>query len=137
MATILPFAHRGECGLSSNKKDIDFPFFRMGCCGDQESVVYIGLIPIPQKMDMKFFERVSKLLKTFPHYDWDWTSFAKNVIHPNRAHIQETLQLDDFFTERVMNDLYVVLDNWDEVNDDECDVPLSHKTFFTCKNCEY
>ena len=96
-------------------------------------------------MDMKFFEYISKFVigsEEHEGFDWDWASFAKNVIHPNRSHIQETLKLDDFFTERVMDDLYVVLNNWDEVIDDEeeCDeeyVPLSHKTFFTCKNCEY
>ena len=109
----------------------------MGCCGDKNSVVNILRIRKPQKMDMKFFESVAKMLKKAKYVDWDWESFAKNVILPNRTHIQETLQLDDFFTERVMTDLYVVLDCWDGDEDDDSPIPLSHKTFFTHKEVDY
>jgi hypothetical protein len=132
--------HRGECGVKSDK--IFIPFFLMGCCGDQEAVVKITQLKVPDQINKAFFRKIAKLLEITPHFDWDWSSFRRNILAPNRAHIQEIF--GEFFTKRIMEDLFVVLNNWEGASlEEEMEAQeeglnlLSHRTFFTEKHVEY
>ena len=133
-------AHRGECGAKASK--ITIPFFLMGCCGDEDSVVRSVQIKLPEQINKAFFRKIAKLLEMNPHFDWDWSSFRRNILAPNKAHIQEIF--GEFFAKRIMEDLFVVLNNWekispeDEMMSKEAGVILvSHRTFFTEKDVEY
>lgn len=132
--------HRGECGVKSGK--IHLPFFMMGCCGNEEAVVRITQINVPEQINKAFFRKIAKLLEMMAHFDWDWSSFRRNILAPNKAHIQEVF--GEFFAKRIMEDLFVVLNNWDkntpedEKEAQEAGVTLvSHRTFFTEKDVEY
>jgi hypothetical protein len=132
--------HRGECGVKSEK--IVIPFFMMGCCGDEDSVVRSVQIKLPEQINKAFFRKIAKLLEMNSHFDWDWSSFRRNILAPNKAHIQEVF--GEFFAKRIMEDLFVVLNNWDNVSpEDEMEakkynvIPVSHRTFFTEKDVEY
>jgi len=136
-------AHRGECGVVGNK--LHFPFFMMGCCGDASAVVKIQQLNAPTKINKEFFSKIATLLKMIPYFDWDWSSFRRNIILPNRAHIQAEMGLDDNITDRVMSDLLVVLNNWDKMSEEEekafteetGEKPISHRTFFTDANLDF
>lgn len=132
--------HRGECGVKSGK--IIIPFFLMGCCGDEDSVVRSVQIKVPEQINKAFFRKIAKLLEMNSHFDWDWSSFRRNILAPNKAHIQEVF--GEFFAKRILEDLFVVLNNWDKVSpEDEMEakkynvIPVSHRTFFTEKDVEY
>ena len=138
--------NRGECGVEG--KLIMFPLLHMGCCEDPRGLVMTVTIPIPEKIDKKFLSGFADIVKKHPYFDWSGSSFMKNVIHPNKEHIQMVMGLDDFFIKRVMEDLHVVISHWDkkEIDEDEEDeytgecedyVPLNNETFFTDRNCEY
>ena len=79
------------------------------------------------------------------YYDWDWHSFQKNIILPNREHIKIAMGLEDNIVDRICDDLYVVLNQWelDESDEEVKEVieegltPLSHKTLFTHNDVEY
>ena len=132
--------HRGECGVKSEK--IIIPFFLMGCCGDEDSVVRTTQIKVPEQINKAFFRKIAKLLEMTPHFDWDWSSFRRNILAPNKAHIQEIF--GEFFAKRILEDLFVVLNNWDKISpEDEKEaqeagvILVSHRTFFTEKDVEY
>jgi hypothetical protein len=135
-------AHRGECGVVGNK--LHFPFFMMGCCGDARAVVKVQELTAPEKINKEFFQKIATLLKLIPFLDWDWSSFRKNILTPNREHIKQEMGLDEFFANRVMNDLVVVLNRWDKHSEEEESqaiadgfTPVSHRTFFTERECEF
>ena len=116
----------------------------MGCCGDQGAVVRSVQIKLPEQINKAFFRKIAKLLEMNSHFDWDWSSFRRNILAPNRAHIQEIF--GEFFTKRIMEDLFVVLNNWEgQENTPEDEMMakeeglnlLSHRTFFTEKDVEY
>jgi hypothetical protein len=132
--------HRGECGVKNGK--IQIPFFHMGCCGDESMVVQIQTVNIPTQINKEFFAKIAMLLKLIPFLDWDWSSFRRNILAPNKEHITEIF--GEFFAKRIMEDLYVVLNNWDKpTEEDELQaqeagvVLVSHRTFFTEKKVEY
>jgi hypothetical protein len=134
-------SHKGECGLNADGTKILFPFFLMGACGEPDCVRHTAELSVPTHIDKSFFELVAKTIKQIPFLDWDWFSFQKNILEPNREHIK-----DNFcFHERVMTDLFVVLNNWDSDYDEEeleeakeeGIVFVSHHTFFTEENIEY
>jgi hypothetical protein len=144
---ILDSKRKGECGNSCGMLYI--PRFRGGCCGDDNAVIPIPYpemyLPMPTKMDKKWFAEIAEYLKQYP-FDWSWSSFKANVILPNRKHIQAVNNLNDFFTDRVCDYLYVVLNNWEGYGEEkeaeaiECDCLeycISHRTFFTVENLEF
>lgn len=140
--TILPSTRKGECGLRDGW--IYVPLFRMGCCGDDRAVLTFVRFELPDEMNKGFFRCVAEFLKKKPYLDWHWASFKKNVIVPNREHIKQVMGLNEFFINRVVNDLHVVLNNWnapeglEEVGDeDEEYIPVSHETFFTHEDLDY
>lgn len=132
--------HIGECGVVNGK--ILFPLFRMGCCGDEDMVVKTQTLTAPKQINKDFFKKIAKLVEMFPFFDWDWSSFRRNILAPNKAHITEIF--GEFFAKRILEDLYVVLNNWDKpTEEDEKEakeagvVLVSHRTFFTEKEVEY
>jgi hypothetical protein len=138
-------SHKGECGLNADGTKILFPFFLMGACGEPTCVRRIAELPIPTQVNKAFFEKVARTIKQTPFLDWDWVSFQTNILEPNREHIKIAMGLNEFFHERVMDDLMVVLNNWggdyDAVELEEAKeegiVLVSHHTFFTEENIEY
>ena len=92
----------------------------MGCCGEDEWVVYVAEIPVPTVIEKLFFEKVARLIQytcdcnpeySVEAFDWDWASFHKNILLPNRMHIQLVMQLSDTITDRVVYSLHFCLMN--------------------------
>ena len=157
--TFKPSTRLGECGLrtgifsrkkNGTKNSIYFPRFLMGACGYDEAVVSFGLVdpylPVPKVMNKEWFAEIARSLNEgkAPMFDRDWDSFQRNIILPNREHIKIAMGLEDKFVDRICEDLYVVLNNW-ELDENDEDVkemieesltPLSHKTFFTHNDIE-
>lgn len=132
--------HSGECGVIKGR--LLFPFFRMGCCGVESMVVKTHTLSAPKQINKDFFKKIAKLLEMTPYFDWDWSSFRRNIITPNKEHITEIF--GEFFANRIERDLYVVLNNWDNITkEDEKEareagiILLSHKTYFTEKDVDY
>lgn len=133
--------HIGECGVVNGK--ILFPLFRMGCCGDEDMVVKTQTLTAPKQINKDFFKKIAKLVEMFPFFDWDWSSFRRNIITPNKGHITEIF--GEFFANRIERDLYVVINNWETKYSEEDEEMakaeglnlLSHKTYFTEKEVEY
>ena len=132
--------HRGECGVSNGK--LMFPFFLMGCCGDEAGLVKIQTLNVPTQINKEFFAKIATLLKIMPCFDWDWSSFRRNILAPNKEHITEIF--GEFYAKRILGDLYVVLNNWDKHTEEEelqaiedGFVPVSHRTVCTRKDVEY
>ena len=59
-------------------------------------------------------------------FDWDWASFHKNILLPNRMHIRSVMQLSDTITDRVVYSVHFLLNEWngddDEENDEDVNV---------------
>ena len=138
-------SHKGECGLNADGTKILFPFFLMGACGEPTCVRRIAELPIPTQVNKAFFANVAMVIKKTPLLDWDWASFQRNILIPNGEHIKIAMGLNEFFHERVMEHLMVVLNNWNskynrderEEAEEEGIILVSHETFFTHENCEY
>ncbi len=139
---------RGECGLSNDGRCLRFPIFCMGCCGEDDWVVNVAEIPVPKVIDKLFFEKVVQLIQfscdcnpeySVEAFDWDWAGFHKNILLPNRMHIQPVMQLSDNITDQVVYSVHVMLNDWngndDEENDDE--VVISFEKFFSVEDLDF
>jgi hypothetical protein len=111
--------HLGECGArGKDKKTIYFPFFLLGTCGDERGVIsWNGVrerLVAPKKMNAKWFELLANKLKEHPNcmFDWDWDSFSKNILAPNRQHIKTELGINDEKMDRLLQDGYVFLNTF-------------------------
>jgi hypothetical protein len=106
----------GECGADEDKKTLYFPFYLMGGCGHDDAVIsWNGVrerLVAPKKMNYKWFELIATKLKQNPVYDWDWYSFSKNILTPNREHIKTELGINDEKVDRLLKDGYVFLNNF-------------------------
>jgi hypothetical protein len=114
----------GKCGLKNhNKKQIYFPFFMMGCCGDARGVISWNgereILQVPKKMDYKWFKILAEKLRENPYFDWDWESFSKNILAPNREHLKIVLKLDDEAVDMLLEDGYVFINNFDGKPEDD------------------
>jgi hypothetical protein len=161
---ILPSANIGKCGLRKcgRKDKFYFPLFLMGTCGDEQGVInwsaYKSHWDMPKKMDRAWFGELAKHLKQYGGYDWDWWSFRKNVLEPNREHIRIACEIkSDEILDRVIDDGLVLLgcynkwetdDQWREEVDlekdesfgkegDKVGFPPNAKYFFTETFLEY
>ena len=125
-----------------------FPIFRLGCCGEDDRVVDVAEIPIPTVFEKLFFEKVARLIQytcdcnpeySVEAFDWDWASFHKNILLPNRMHIRSVMQLSDTITDRVVYSLHFLLNEWngddDEENDE--DVNVRFETFFSVEDLDF
>jgi hypothetical protein len=83
----------------------------MGCCCEDDWVVDVAEIPVPTVFEKLFFEKVARLIQytcdcdpeySVEAFDWDWASFHKNILLPNRMHIRSVMQLSDTITDRVV-----------------------------------
>ena len=141
-------SRRGECGLSNDGTCLRFPIFRMGCCGEDEWVVDVAEIPVPTVLEKLFFEKVARLIQytcdcnpeySVEAFDWDWASFHKNILLPNRMHIQLVMQLSDTITDRVVYSIHFLLNQWngnDEEENDE-DVNVMFEKFFSVEDLDF
>ena len=106
----------GESGADEDNKTLYFPFYLMGACGDDEAVIsWNGVrerLVAPKKMNYKWFELIANKLKQNPHYDYDWYSFSKNILKPNREHIKTELGINDEKVDRLLEDGMVFLNNF-------------------------
>ena len=133
--TFQPSTRMGECGLRINvfsrkkngsKDSIYFPRFLPGGCGDDDLVAPYSIVnpflPIPKIINKEWFAEIARSLNQgkAKYYDWDWHSFQKNIILPNREHIKMAMGLEDNIVDRICDDLYVVLNQWElDENDEE------------------
>ncbi len=160
---ILPTTRIGQCGAEGKgkKQKLYFPFFMLGTCGDDRGVLSYGLynpyLPFPKKMDRAWFGSIAKHLAKYPLFDWDSSSFRKNVLLPNKEHIREACGItSDEILDRLLRDADVLLNNYDKYTDaewrEECELedgqtfgkegdevgfPPNAKYFFTETNLEY
>ena len=65
--------------------------------------------------------------------------FQRNILEPNRNHIQTTMQLSDLLTDRVVDSADYIINDWtgeaDHDSDDE--FTLSHSNFFTDEDLDF
>ena len=116
--TFLEGEDNAKCGKGKGKDNIIFPFFLMGCCGQVEGLTQRVQVPC-KKLDYDFFKRVADDLKRFPCFDWDWDSFTKNILAPNKEHLKIVLNIDDEAADRFLQDGYVFINNFDKQPADE------------------
>jgi hypothetical protein len=135
-------SRRGECGLSNDGTCLGFLIFRMGCCGEDDWVVDVAEIPVPTVFEKLFFEKVARLIQytcdcnpenSMEAFDWDWASFHKNNLLPNRVHIRSVMQLSDTITDRVVYSLHFLLNEW---NGDD-DVNVRFEKFFSVDDLDF
>ena len=104
---------RGECGLNKDGTFILFPLFLRGGSLDESGmrdrdVIEVVQFAKPTIMDKRFFKKMSYFVGLtckdehvgsiqHPKWlcDWDWYSFKRNILEPNRTHIQTIMQLSD------------------------------------------
>ena len=150
-----PMKRLGECGLEPDGNFIHFPLFRLGTlcdtgCAD-EDVIEVVLIPRPEVMDKKFFEKMSQLVVAACGSDnsswadgdmtwaceWDLYTFMENIVKPNKAHIQLVMGLSDELTERVVHSINYAIVQWNEdAYDDECEMKF-HEAYFTDEDYDF
>jgi hypothetical protein len=72
-------------------------------------------------------------------FDWDWASFHKSILLPNRMHIRSVMQLSDTIADRVVYSLHCLLNEWngddDEENDE--DVIVRFEKFFSVEDLDF
>jgi len=118
---------KGQCGAFEPKKiktQLYFPFFRMGCCGDDRGVIphdntMRERLIAPNKMDYNWFYVIAVRIKQNFMFDWDWNSFSKNILRPNREHIKTELNISDEKVDLFLSDGFVFLNNFFEDYDKE------------------
>ena len=120
-----PSTRLGECGaIPEWKKQLYFPMFLMGACGEDRCVYSWNgdreKLNAPKKMDYKWFEELSKKLKENEMLDWDWISFSKNILEPNREHLKVVLNINDDKVNRLLMDGYVFINNFENTWEKEC-----------------
>jgi len=107
-------AFKGE----TKKNEFIFPFFLMGCCGQEEGL--LGRFKMKcDKLDYAFFKELADMLKAKPMFDWDWESFSRNIIAPNKEHLKIVLNIDDEAADTFLRDGYVFINNFDKQPADE------------------
>ena len=114
--TFLEGENNGKCGSfkkQTKKNEFIFPFFLMGCCGQPQGVLMREKIKC-DKLDYDFFKQIAEMLKEKPMFDWDWDSFSKNIIRPNKEHLKIVLNIDDEAAVRFIQDGYVFINNFDK-----------------------
>ncbi len=72
-------------------------------------------------------------------FDWDWASFCKNILLPNRMYIQLVMQPSDKITDRVVYSVHVMLNEWNGNDDKENDdnVNVSFEKFFSVEDLDF
>ena len=143
--TIRPANGRAEVGMS--KGMLQFPFFLMGCPGDEDAIKLVALMPVRIKaLDKPFWDAVARKIKDYPFFDWDWVSLRDNVIRPNEAHIRKVCEIpNDKVWKRFVEDGMVFLNNWfdpdtvdnEEDEDGEPYVMPNRNSVFKDIQCEY
>jgi len=139
---------RGECGLSNDGTCLRFLIFRMGCCGKDDWVIDVAEIPVPTVIEKLFFEKVARLIQytcdcnpeySVEAFDWDWASFHKNILLPNRMHIQLVMQLSDTITDRVVYSIHFLLNEWNGDDDEENDEDINDRfeKFFSVEDLDF
>lgn len=123
-----PSTRLGECGAKPEwrkLKKLYFPMFLMGACGIDDCVYSWNgdreLLEAPKKMDYEWFEKLSKKLKKNAMLDWDWYSFSKNILEPNREHLKVALNINDEKVDLLLGDGYVFINHFEDTWEDECD----------------
>ena len=114
----------GECGAKEGEnKLLYFPFFLMGTCGDDNGVISWNYsrerLIAPKKMNYAWFAILAKKLEENPMFDWDWFSFSRNILEPNREHIKTELGISEEKVELLLTDGFVFLNNFNKSYDEE------------------
>ena len=147
---------RGECGLNAEGTFILFPLFLRGILDESgtrdRDVIEVVQFAKPTIMDKRFFKKMSYFVGLtckddhvgsiqHPKWlcDWDWYSFKRNILEPNRTHIQTIMQLSDLLADRVVDSADYIINDWtgeaDHDSDDE--FTLSHSNFFTVEDLDF
>jgi hypothetical protein len=72
-------------------------------------------------------------------FDWDWASFHKNILLPNRMHIQLVMQLSDTITDRVVYSIHFLLNDLNGDDDEENDEDINDRfeKFFSVEDLDF
>ena len=113
-----------ECGATESRKNVlYFPFFLIGGCGEDEAVISYNnereVLVAPKNMNYQWFNLLANKLAANSHYDWDWESFSKNILKPNREHLKTTLKINDEKVDRLFEDGYVFINNFNKSPSDD------------------
>ena len=101
-----------ECGFDS-KNCFTLPFFRMGCPGEEEGLIGTVTSDPVTELNMVFFDWVANMIKFHGFYDWDWESFKKNILKPNKHHIMKACKIkNNKLWDRFYTDGCVFLNHW-------------------------
>jgi hypothetical protein len=122
----------------------DFHFFAWDAVVKMNGLL---MLPVPTVIDKLFFDKVAQLIQyacdcnpeySVEAFDWDWASFHKNILLPNRMHIQLVMQLSDKITDRVVYSVHVMLNEWNGNDDKEKDddVNVSFEKFFSVEDLD-
>jgi hypothetical protein len=118
----------------------------MGAIGKNALLVFpvssaIHYLPLPEKMDMAWFDDIARHLNRIPTADYDSFTFQKNIIRPNIAKIVQDLgvPISDRVRERIEGDLCVFLNNWkcdkgtlEEMKEYDCLLPYRETLLMDC-----
>jgi hypothetical protein len=119
--TFLQGEDDGKCGSFKNqtkKNEFMFPLFHMGCCGQADAVI-CRLKKKCDKLDYEFFKEIAEMLKQTWYLDYDWYSFSKNILEPNREHLKMALKISDEAVDEFLLAGGVFLNNFDKQPSDE------------------
>jgi len=114
-----------ECGIKNGK--IYIPLCMMGAIGKGGLLIAppnagIHYYPIPEKMDLFFFEGIAHRFKNMPLADYHSCSLMNNIIRPNLDKICADCGITSSkVRDRVAQDTWIFLNSWFEDYDDEDD----------------
>jgi len=130
------------CGLSNDGMRILFPIF----LGINPVPMDVAMIPLPEIMDMAFFEkmaafiaRIKQFLRSIPSVashgavSWDSGGFLENVIDANEVHLRYVNGFNDVVFNRVLEDVDLILNDW---NGEHSNGTISHANFFANENID-
>jgi hypothetical protein len=114
-----------ECGIRYGK--IYIPLCMMGAIGKGGLLIAppnasIHYYPIPEKMDLFFFESIAHRFKNMPLADYHSCSLQNNIIRPNIDKICADCGItSQTVRNRVLDDTWVFLNSWFEQKDEDED----------------
>jgi hypothetical protein len=126
--------NKGECGLN-NKNEINIPLCLVVPLRFDHKICD-NIISVPKEIDYKWFKEVANSIRSnhilqICDYDsysediantvlqYDWDSFSKNILRPNREHLKVVLKLDDDAVDRLFYDGYCFFNKFEEQPEDD------------------
>jgi hypothetical protein len=104
------------------------------------------MIPLPEIMDMVYFEKmaafIARIKQGLAHIpsvarygpvSWDIGGFIDNVIEGNEVHLRYVNGFNNVIINRILEDIDLILDDW---NGEHSNGIISHANFFVDDNID-